>query len=388
MESTELLSIGQPEPDELEITTLGPGKASGESIVVHLGDGDWMIVDSCKSGDLVLPLYYLKKIGVGYDKVSRVVCTHWHTDHVRGLPKVLTECKNAQLFMAPVSDHKGNLNRILKLAGAETINSKVWNIADACVKALSENKRPGPEYLFKNAPVFTPKPGPVEMSAIGPSDEMFNRFMASLANVNPDNPQVSQIEDLDGNLCCLALAINFHGQKILLGGDMETGRCDEYNFSICETQCAEHEDIGWCAAIDSIAYKANVNYNMVKLPHHSSENSHCPKMWKTAMTDPIAVTTAFQNTQSENHPRKAMLKEYMKYCTKLYTTCGIDDSESMGYKHQFNDIEESEDIQVVDAIEEGIGVVVCRWKANRGWEEHCLGEGSLVNQIYLDHYHV
>lgn len=34
-----------PVADELEVSVFGPGV--GESVVVHLGHGDWMVVDSC-----------------------------------------------------------------------------------------------------------------------------------------------------------------------------------------------------------------------------------------------------------------------------------------------------------------------------------------------------
>lgn len=38
-----------PESDQFELTLIGPGY--GESVVVHLGRGLWMIVDSCVDSD-------------------------------------------------------------------------------------------------------------------------------------------------------------------------------------------------------------------------------------------------------------------------------------------------------------------------------------------------
>jgi len=45
-----------PQPDELEISLFGPGY--GESTLVHLGSGNWMIVDSCldESGEKAIAL--------------------------------------------------------------------------------------------------------------------------------------------------------------------------------------------------------------------------------------------------------------------------------------------------------------------------------------------
>lgn len=43
--------------------------------------------------------------------------------------------------------------------------------------------------------------------AIGPSDEMYNRFLTSLIKIDPQKPQKKDIENMEGNLCSLALSI-------------------------------------------------------------------------------------------------------------------------------------------------------------------------------------
>ena len=50
------IDLLKPADDEIEITTIGPGFKNGESVVIHYGDGNWMIIDSCKANDEVLPL--------------------------------------------------------------------------------------------------------------------------------------------------------------------------------------------------------------------------------------------------------------------------------------------------------------------------------------------
>ncbi len=37
--------MNAPEPDEIEVSLIGPGY--GESVLVHLGDGEWVVADSC-----------------------------------------------------------------------------------------------------------------------------------------------------------------------------------------------------------------------------------------------------------------------------------------------------------------------------------------------------
>src|SRR5437867_1014279 len=88
-----------PERDELEISLFGPG--FGECLVAHLGWGDWIIVDSCLSPDGKIPvgLAYLKRLGVDVRMaVRRVIATHWHNDHVRGLAQTLQECGDAKFI--------------------------------------------------------------------------------------------------------------------------------------------------------------------------------------------------------------------------------------------------------------------------------------------------
>ena len=78
-----------PGSHEIEVSVFGPG--FGESIVVHLGSGRWMIVDSCLARSTKEPaaLDYLQEIGVDVSaNVRFVVSTHWHDDHIRGLAKV------------------------------------------------------------------------------------------------------------------------------------------------------------------------------------------------------------------------------------------------------------------------------------------------------------
>jgi len=53
-----------PGPDVIEVSIFGPGK--GESVLVHLGQGEWIVVDSCVNQRTreVPALTYLDRIGV------------------------------------------------------------------------------------------------------------------------------------------------------------------------------------------------------------------------------------------------------------------------------------------------------------------------------------
>ena len=77
-----------PEKSEFEITFLGPGY--GESIVLHVGSGIWVVVDSCIDSDgTSSALNYLESIGLNPSRdVALIVATHWHDDHIRGMSQL------------------------------------------------------------------------------------------------------------------------------------------------------------------------------------------------------------------------------------------------------------------------------------------------------------
>ena len=65
-----------PAADEIEITLFGPGY--GEAIAIHLGEGVWLLVDSCIDPDSKAPASetYLEQIGVNAEQVRAIVASH------------------------------------------------------------------------------------------------------------------------------------------------------------------------------------------------------------------------------------------------------------------------------------------------------------------------
>ena len=88
-----------PEGTELEVSLFGPGL--GESVVLHLGRNEWVIVDSCRNQETGRPiaLDYLQSIGVACEtSVVAVVVTHWDSDHIRGIADVVAACPKAEIW--------------------------------------------------------------------------------------------------------------------------------------------------------------------------------------------------------------------------------------------------------------------------------------------------
>ncbi len=83
----------------IEISLFGPGY--GESLAIHIGSGEWIIVDSCINSDTDEPaaLEYLVAEGVHVARdVSVILASHWHDDHIRGLATLVERCTSARFY--------------------------------------------------------------------------------------------------------------------------------------------------------------------------------------------------------------------------------------------------------------------------------------------------
>src|SRR6266568_2380652 len=92
-----------PKRDEIELSVFGPG--FGECLLLHLGHGEWLLVDSCvdQRRREQPALAYLNRIGVDSEQAVKViVTTHWHDDHIRGMAEVVSTCAAAR-FVCPAA---------------------------------------------------------------------------------------------------------------------------------------------------------------------------------------------------------------------------------------------------------------------------------------------
>ncbi|MCY4385175.1 MAG: MBL fold metallo-hydrolase [Nitrospinae bacterium] len=91
-----------PDIDEFEFTLLGPGY--GESIVLHVGGGAWVLVDSClDEKGTPRSLRYLENMDIDpAESVELIVATHWHDDHIRGMTQMVEVCDKATFCCSSV----------------------------------------------------------------------------------------------------------------------------------------------------------------------------------------------------------------------------------------------------------------------------------------------
>ena len=282
-------SLGDaPKLDEVEVTVLGPGY--GESIVVHLGNNEWMIVDSCIDNSLpdkpVAPLKYLNSIGVSpSESVKYIVISHWDDDHVRGVSSILRECVNAEFYCSSVfADQKfTDFIEAISINDSDRDGRNVKSIREV-LYYLHEKGKP----IKKVVPARQISRLPKIMSW-SPSDIESDDFLLKLASFHPKAGEpYRKATGIDSNLSSVVLTIEWPDFAVLLGADME--------FS-------SNPQKGWGAVVSEALQIGVKQSDLVKIPHHGSRTGHDDSMWDKLLTNkPISIVTTFGKGSFASRP--------------------------------------------------------------------------------------
>lgn len=230
------VASSQPAKDTLEVSLFGTGV--GEAIAVHVGDGEWILVDSCKSKGCSEPLSlaYLKSIGVDPStQVKRIVATHWHDDHVKGLAELVEKCQSASLVFSQALES----DEFLKMVGSfknaspgfDKEKSGVVEMGN-CLQVLLKRRKESAETY--QPPVRTQADHRIfrrddcEIVSLSPSPEAVQEATQEIANlwrsleeeasgaISP-RPTRSAIPSPKRNINAVVLWVKWGDRKILLG---------------------------------------------------------------------------------------------------------------------------------------------------------------------------
>jgi len=270
--------------DQVSVTLIGPGY--GESIVVHLGGGNWMVVDSCvhRSGNLSAPLRYLKEQGVDVESdVKLVVASHWHDDHVAGLAQLLDACKSARFccasslrtpeFIAAVQ--RFEQNKMMRQSSGVREIAQIFEIlfrrGTPFIPAISNSR------ILSLRPDETGHGRIADVWALTPSPRQYEKFLHELSSIMPLLGETKyRAPNSKPNHVSVAILIDFGETSVLLGSDLE-----------------ENGDpsIGWSFVVSS-RERPRTPAKIFKVPHHGSKNGHLDAVWTTMLdSKPIATLT-------------------------------------------------------------------------------------------------
>jgi hypothetical protein len=277
--------VERPTAQEIEVGIFGPG--FGESIVIHAGNNEWVIIDSCIDSRSGRPaaLAYLGKINVDASAAVRlIVATHWHDDHIRGMSELVRVCTSAKFACSMA------LTRCEFLEAAAIYTSRPLSRDSSgpteIYQTLATVKARGqyPIRAIADRPLFRAFRAAAdgvdyEVTALSPADGELDRFLASIAALlPPDTPPTtkSRLPNPRPNDLSVATWIKIGDTQILLGADLE------------EHGVAAR---GWTAVLASAARPPGVA-SLFKISHHGSENGHHDGIWSELLVqDVIAVLT-------------------------------------------------------------------------------------------------
>lgn len=310
-----------PETTDVEVHVFGPGY--GECVLVHLGYGEWMIVDSCTSANHEpAAIEWLWAIGVDPSTaVKLVVATHWHDDHVRGLAKTFSVCQSATFICsnALLSDELVTLAcdsrraQLRATSGVDELRQIVEELRKRKLKSGVRSLGLGFEFATANKRPFCRSAEPqCEVWSLSPSSAEIETSLKQFCKTfsEQENPTVrNRVAPCSPNNTAVVLWVSIGSRRILLGADLEERR------SGIGRPVAT--DSGWTAIVSSPARPMD-QAEVFKVAHHGSATAHNDDVWRTMIsTEPTAVLTPFRQG-SVSLPRQADRERILEQAPTAY----------------------------------------------------------------------
>ncbi|HEY5705274.1 MAG TPA: hypothetical protein VIS96_06850 [Terrimicrobiaceae bacterium] len=300
-----------PTEGEVEISIFGPGY--GECILVHLGLGDWIAIDSCIDPATRDPiaLSYLNAICIDPETMLRVVlATHWDDDHVSGLAQLFRSASAAKFVCSSImrSNEFSALVGSWRLSGFLPGGSGVDEFAqiiDELGQRAKDSRYPTPVFASEGKLIWERASSPsAEVRALSPSNAAEVAAIARLSMLMGESDKLRRrIPCIENNHACVVLSIRIAGIYILLGGDL---------------QCRADRAFGWLAVVDGNAGREL--HELYKIPHHGSANADHDEVWSKLLRPALpAVTTPYVNGRTRL-PSPEDCRRILKRTTRAYVT--------------------------------------------------------------------
>jgi beta-lactamase superfamily II metal-dependent hydrolase len=310
--------IAPPRRDEFEVSIFGPG--IGECVVLHLGENEWIVIDSCldKTSEEPVALQYFRHLGITVENAVKLIAvTHWHDDHIRGTSKLLNECQQAA-FVCPVAFLADEFSKLIDAFHTRflslTMDSGTDEFAEIMMLLRREHAGPRPQaerlrYAIADKVLLKmhdpQRAFPVTMYALAPSDASVTLALNSFRELLPkEKTPKRRAVALFPNHVSAAFWVTAGDSHVLLGGDVEVGGND---------------GLGWRAVIKSTTRPAG-RAAVVKVPHHGSKSAYHAPMWeKMTDPDPVALLTPFASG-AKPLPSDENIKTIKKHTHQLFCT--------------------------------------------------------------------
>ena len=321
------------------------GKGYGESILVNIGNNNYIVVDSFINPETKHPIVldYLEDIGLNANAVMGIVCSHWDNDHIDGvslLAKAVIVYHKIEVYVPLVPSGR---ERELMASILAANNNDGLNSTSEYIRLLNLSKESSGlvsiQYAKENTNLFSKALSDCgkdtsSMVSLAPSDEMIRQFISSL--IIPQTGQPIKNIEFSNNSVSVILLLRKITDNALLGGDLE------------------NKNKAW----DSISSKYSFygKCRVFKIPHHGSPNAFSQSVWDNMMEKPISIITRFNPSRL---PKDELLSIIKSLSSKVYVIGGktIKDRDTSRLKGLSSYMRET-----IGFIDSKVGIVSLTWE--------------------------
>ncbi len=293
-----------------EIALLGTGGGYGESCVIHLGNQNWIVIDSCINPNTkeCLPLIYLREKGINLaNDVKLIICTHWHDDHINGISQLLKECRNCQFVISKSIERKKFLQLVLldyKKIKKEASNSST-NEFNECLEILKERKTQIINAI-KDRILFSLKTADFtsEIISLSPSDYSVMKSSEEISTLITEfGASNKKIITSSPNSRSVAIYLKLGTHRAILGADLESNSDNR---------------LGWSNILE-FNHSIDKKSTFFKISHHGSINGHDDRIWSTLL-EPKTIGTLTPYNKNKTLPTQEMINKFKSLSENVYIT--------------------------------------------------------------------
>lgn len=300
MPNTLFDGIVTPKSDELLVVVLGNGY--GECIVCHLGDNEWMIVDSFIHEQTKNPIAIdlLDAINVDLSAVRCILITHWHKDHIEGMARLVGEAGSAAVFVTSAATYDLVGDFLDQLDSRPRRYNMPTHEYREVVRVLTNAGRG----MFEAAADrLLMKVGSCSVTAVSPNVAVKTAIANELLKLGKGSVSLISSKLLDRNAHSTACLLASDQAHIFLGADLENDSTGIF---------------GWQHAT-TVLGKLESSVTLNKVAHHGSDTGHSDEFYTTMCKAGELLSTVTAFTQGSNQlPEPAMLTTIAAHSSKVH----------------------------------------------------------------------